>query len=151
MLYHAGSLAATLLQQPLSKRLSAQCWESMTSLLWTGWPRKADCWWEWVHEGARPPQAVSMYFCQYSVLSPAHEAAHHEWHHFLRRIEKTAAQHIQLTFVLSAASMCFNYLLHFIKLRWYSSKKVWFVSAAKYVFMFSIVGLMDAVSRFYFV
>lgn len=52
----------------------------MTFQLWTAWPCKTDCWWEWVHKGARPPQAATICSLSYSLLTPPHGALHHQWH-----------------------------------------------------------------------
>lgn len=35
-------------------------------------PAKAACWWEWVHEGARPPQAATICSLSYTRLTPPH-------------------------------------------------------------------------------
>lgn len=81
---HARSLAAnTLCSSHKVGRLFAWRGESMTSRLWTVWPCKNRLWWEWVHKGARPPQAATIYSLSYSPLTPPHRGLHHRWHYFL--------------------------------------------------------------------
>lgn len=127
------------LQQPRGKRLFTQCWESMTFQLWTVWPRKTGCWWEWVHKGARPPQAATIYSLSYSLLTPPHDALHHQWHYFLQW-KYTAARNIRCTFVLSAVT---EHLCQSLSCKGWdvSPEIVWYVTTAKYIFMFSVVEL----------
>lgn len=115
-------------QQPQGKRLFVWRQESMTFQLWTAWPCKTDCWWEWVHKGARPPQAATICSLSYSLLTPPHGALHHQWHYFFCWIYMTA----QCLFLLHAVSEhIFQSLLSKI---W---ENRWYITAAKCIFVYT--------------
>lgn len=83
-----ANLSVCISHWPLSQRLSGKSSsvhraKSMTFHLWTVWPRQADCWWEGVHERARPPRAATIGSLSYTRLTPPHDALHHQWHSFL--------------------------------------------------------------------
>lgn len=99
-----------VVQQPQGREIICTAWRIDDLSVMNGLTlRKPGCWWEWVHKGARPPQAATIYSLSYSPLTPPHRGLHHRWHYF-----PTLETHIPLLetsnaplFFLRPLGLCF--------------------------------------------
>lgn len=77
-------------------------------------PAKADCWWEWVREGARPPQAATICSLSYTRLTPPPPPPESASPMALFPLRETVppAGNAQCTFVASCSRSAYVFVLY---------------------------------------